>query len=123
MWRELLERRDHREAQRMLQESQLSVSGLLLRVGAYRRCPQLPATGSLCAASAESGCWSPQLVRTFPDVDLELIKQVWDRNADQVRHKHSHALAVVSGNDHQIQRRKCAYINAKSGLMVVYCFS
>jgi hypothetical protein len=84
MWRELLERRDHREAQRMLQESQLSYSGLLLRVGVYRRCPQLPATGSPCTTSAESGCWSPQLVRTFPDADLELIKQVWDRNADQV---------------------------------------
>ena len=96
MWRALLERRDHRETQRMLQESQLSVSGLLLRVGAYRRCPQLPATGTPSTASAESGCWSPQLVRTFPDADLELIKQVWDRNADQVRFDGSFRSVVPS---------------------------
>ena len=90
MWRALLERKDHREVQRMLQESLISTTGLLLR-SVYRRIsPLLPAAGSpfsnpnSTGALEPSGCWSPQMVRTFSDSDLDAIRAVWDRNSDQV---------------------------------------
>lgn len=85
-WRALLERRDHQDVLRMLQESQISTSGLLLR-SVYRRCsPLAPVSGSPSPAAMEGGCWSPQLVRTLAEADLDLIRLVWERNSDQVSH-------------------------------------
>jgi hypothetical protein len=70
----------------MLQESQISCSGVLLRSNYRRSSPLLPATGCPSAAQIEVGCWAPQLIRTFPEADTELIRQVWERNSDQVRY-------------------------------------
>lgn len=84
MWRALLEKRDHQESLRMLQEAHISVSGLLLR-SVYRRIsPLLPACGSPSSAALESGMWTPMLVRSIADGEVDLIRQVWERNADQV---------------------------------------
>ena len=83
-WRQVLERRDHQETQRMLQEAHLSTSGMLLR-SVYRRCsPSIPATGSLSAQFVSTGCSSTQLVRTYSDAELDGIRAVWDRNSEQV---------------------------------------
>lgn len=84
MWRALLENKDHREAQRMLQEALISTSGLLLRSTYRRYSPLIPASGTPHSTAIDSGCWSPQLVRTFTDGDLDAIRAVWERNSDQV---------------------------------------
>jgi len=81
-WRRLLEKRDSLEAVKVLQEVQTSASGILQRTSYLR--PSPGRTQGSIGALAGSVWAVGGGVRQFSEAELEAVRQVWDRNSDQV---------------------------------------
>lgn len=60
----------------------MSASGILLRTS-YQRSHPSRAQGWL--GTLAGSVWASGGVRQFTEAELEAVRQVWDRNSDQVR--------------------------------------
>ena len=73
----------------------MSASGVLLHTIYRRVCPLLPALGapsssnssndSTVSTGSSSSCYRGGTGRVLSDAELEAVRVVWDRNAEQVR--------------------------------------
>jgi hypothetical protein len=108
-----------KEYQRMVVESNLSFSGLLLK-SSYRKyfsSMSAAATATAAALGAVESSHNPYL--NCPDIhELELIRQIWDRNHDQIRQIYTFYAQTkeVRRMGHSLSRRLLSYTSCREFL-------
>jgi hypothetical protein len=121
-----------KEYQRMVIESNLSFSGLLLKSSSYRKHFSSMSTTAAATAAAAAVALGPvesshyqqqqqqqQLYLSCPDIhELEIIRQIWDRNHDQIRQIYTFYAQTkeIRHMGHGLSKRLLSYSNCREFL-------
>jgi hypothetical protein len=108
-----------KEYQRMVVESNLSFSGLLLKSSYRKYFPSMSATAAATATALGPVESSHHPYLNCPDIhELELIRQIWDRNHDQIRQIYTFYAQTkdVRRMGHGLSRRLLSYTSCREFL-------